>query len=440
MAIGRVPNWATDFGCLLALFCFITFAANWVWFTGDKEIAKFVPEHPTLPFSFSRTHPTHLSAEAFNVAKAIYEGRGFSDPFGDQTGPTGWTPPVLSSLMAAALWASGGSRESVALIFMVLQNLILALVCTACLQTGRRLKAVGPMILAIFLVLLTNFTWIFQITDDCIFLMFWVALTLVGLWRWPLPPSKKLHLLCWGVFGGAAALSGPAAGFCWAASTSVCWGWRHWKEVALVGVVSAVIVAPWIGYQSSRLGMFVPIKSNASFEIYQSQRVLVDGLVSEYSYPRHPYHSRSKEGKRYREVGERAYLAEKKQVARDSLAEDPLGFMDKVASRFLAATVWLHSDRFRDVEHPQFFWCQMMAAVPFLGLLGIFLFGSSSTDTWIKPAICCYVFYLLPYVLVSYYERYGVPATLPKILFTFWFFRSVRDQIRIRFSGNRPKT
>lgn len=432
-------TWMEDFGCLFALFCILTFAANWVWFTGDKEIAKFVPEYPTLPIRFSHTRPDHLSAEVFNVAKAIYDGRGFSDPFGDETGPTGWTPPVLSSLMAAMLWLSGGSKDGVAIMFMVLQNIILALIGTVCIEIGRRQQAVGPMIMAIALVVLTNFMWIFQLTDDCIFLMFWVAITLVGLCRWPSPPSNKLHLVCWGFFGGVAALSGPVAGFCWAASTSVCWGWRNWKEVVLVGAVSIVIVAPWVGYQSFRLGEFVPIKSNASFELYQSQSVLPNGLYTQHSCRLHPYYSSSVEGARYREVGERAYLVEKKNDAWSSIRKDPKSFLGKIAKRLLAATIWLHSDRSSFVEHPQFFWCRMMAVVPFIGLLGVCLFGVSKTDTWIKPAICCYVFYLLPYVLVSYYERYGVPATLPKILFVFWFFRSIRDQIRIRFGSGVAK-
>src|SRR3954454_25342760 len=40
-----------------------------------------------------RIQRLNLGAEYFNVARALADGRGFSDPFGEPTGPTAWVSP-----------------------------------------------------------------------------------------------------------------------------------------------------------------------------------------------------------------------------------------------------------------------------------------------------------------------------------------------------------
>ena len=146
-----------DFVLCFAVFSVVTIVANWVWLTGDKAMAEYVPEYPTLPFTFSNTQPTKLSAEVYNVAEAIHSGRGFSDPFRDKTGPTGWTPPMLSSLMAVGLYITDGSREKLAIVFMVFQVIALAIVGTLCLHIGRLTRSAGLMVVAMVIVFCTNF-------------------------------------------------------------------------------------------------------------------------------------------------------------------------------------------------------------------------------------------------------------------------------------------
>ena len=48
----------------------------------------------------------HLGAEIDCVARALVKGRGFSDPFCEETGPTAWVPPVLPYFLAALYWLS----------------------------------------------------------------------------------------------------------------------------------------------------------------------------------------------------------------------------------------------------------------------------------------------------------------------------------------------
>src|SRR5207302_9529137 len=36
----------------------------------------------------------HLGAEYMNIAKSMVRGEGYANPFGGQSGPTAWMPPV----------------------------------------------------------------------------------------------------------------------------------------------------------------------------------------------------------------------------------------------------------------------------------------------------------------------------------------------------------
>ena len=80
-----------------ALFSLITLYGSWAWFTGDQSAAAFIP-----PFmsGYNMSGQSHLGGEYLNIARSVYEGDGLSNPFGDKTGPTGWSPPGLVYLMA----------------------------------------------------------------------------------------------------------------------------------------------------------------------------------------------------------------------------------------------------------------------------------------------------------------------------------------------------
>lgn len=414
-----------DFAMLVVVFFVVTIYANWAWLSGDLGMSAYIP--PFAP-GYNRMEQTHLGAEYYNVASAIYEGRGFSDPFENQTGPTGWTAPLIPYLMAGVLVVVDGQKESLTLVFLGMHILVIALTGTICLNVGRRLNNVPLTMVAMAIVFCTNFRWMFQTTHDAVFLMFCVDLIFLGLWHYRVPPRGVSGEILWGVVGGLCALAGPVVGLTWAASTTVLWGQKHWKAVAISGVTSIVIVAPWVGYQSVRLGKFTPIKSNAAFELYQGQCVLPDGLVTEMSFPLHPYRSESEEGRRYREIGESAYLKEKQAAANAALRNNFGEYLRRVSVRALAATVWRNGEASEDKYSFTFKSVCFLSAMPFCGLLALIFSTQAVEAKWVAPAVCCYVLYLAPYVFVSCYERYGVPVTLPRMLFTLWLLVGIKNR------------
>ena len=196
----------------------------------------------------TRAEQTELGYEYFNIANAIYQGRGFSDPFGAPTGATGWSPPILPYVISGMLWVCNGSRDGAAICFLSMHVFVLSLTGTIALNIGRRFKATWLAAIAIAIGMMPNFGWIFQKTHDSVFQMFWVNLIFLGLWFWRVPPKKTSSIIGWGIFGGLCALAGPAAGLTWAAGTACLWGFRYWKLVACIGLISALTVAPWVTY------------------------------------------------------------------------------------------------------------------------------------------------------------------------------------------------
>ena len=169
-------------------------------------MSAFIP--PFVP-GYNMGGQEHMGGEYYNIAEAIYEGRGYSDPFEDETGATGWSPPVLTYLMAAGLSLVGGSRDSLTVCFFGMQICVLAFTITILLSVADSLKQRRLALLAAVIVVVPNFQWLFQRTHDCVFQMFWIDLILLGLWVWRFPPAQTWKTIAWGFFGGLCALCSP---------------------------------------------------------------------------------------------------------------------------------------------------------------------------------------------------------------------------------------
>lgn len=137
-----------------------------------------------------------------------------------------------------------------------------------------------------------------------------------------------------GVLFGAAALLSPSllcAGALMfiAESVSQC-GSR--KQVLLSGLVmlavSLVFIAPWIARNYYALGGFIPVRSNFGLELLIGNNPYVTGKIHTLEDPEDPFNrihplSNPQENARLLEVGERAYMREKQQMALHWIKENP---------------------------------------------------------------------------------------------------------------------
>ncbi|HJT77374.1 MAG TPA: hypothetical protein VJ739_09260 [Gemmataceae bacterium] len=367
-----------------------------------------------------------LGAENGNIARSLAAGKGFASPFPTATGPTAWMPPAFPAVLAALLWASGGSTDAVMVAVVFLQAAVLIgtglLVLALAGQTTRRPRA--WLAVGLFLVgLLGFFRWCFQMTQDWWLVLLALDLLTVGLCWWrPLGGTKAAAV--WGLFGGLGALVNPAVGLTWGL-LSVLAGWRHraWSRLALAGLVAGLTLLPWTVRNYLVFGRLIPVKSNLAYELYQSQCMQPDGLVQRRTLRLHPYTASLPEGRQYNELGETAYLDRKRRQFREAVASHPADFAGRVVQRFLGATLWYVP--FERAQEPRQPWVLLFSRVthplPFLALL--VLVGTArrrplARAQWVVIGV--YLVYLLPFVAVSYYERYAVPLLAARVLLVLW--------------------
>jgi len=369
----------------------------------------------------------HLGAEYYNIAKAIVAGRGYADPFGEPTGPTAWMPPVLPLILAGLLWVSDGDRDIVMTVIIFLQVYTLFgtgfLVLLLAAKTTTRIWA-GVTALSFIIAVSTNFHLWFQSTHDCWLILAMLDFLIAG-FVWFRPLASWQRGTAWGVFGGLCALVNPMVALCWAVLTlATMFRERAWYRLGIAVLISMLTFSPWIVRNYLVFGRLIPVKSNLAYELWQSQRKKEDGMLKNGSFSDHPYASRSGIQMRgYKRLGEIPFLDEKKALFTQMVRDDPLEYADRVAARFFGATLWyipFHRSEFRD--RPWVAWSmRVLHPLPFLAAVALLFSAFLRPLSWIQVmVIAVYFLYLMPYVGVSYYERYAIPLLGVKVILVIW--------------------
>jgi hypothetical protein len=363
--------------------------------------------------------------EFFNMARSLEAGEGFSHPFRRPTGPTSWQPPVVPIILASLLRACDGNPQAVGAVLVAFQVPVLTgtglLVLALARATTSRLGA-GAVAAVYVLALVADFGLWFQVPYLRLGVLV-VDVLLVGL-CWGRPLDGWQTAVVWGLFGGLAALVGPALGFTWAVC-SLPDGLRRpaRARLALAALTAGLVVAPWIVRNYLVFGRLIPLKSNLAYELYQSQCLQPDGLIQITTFTKHPANAQTREGREYQALGETAYLDRKREQFWHAVRADPLDFAKRVAERFLGTTLWyVPFNRTAGAKRPWLLCAERAVyALPFLGLLVLVATaGRRPLHRAEWAAIGIYAVHLLPYIVVSYYDRYGAPLLAVKVLLVLW--------------------
>ncbi len=355
----------------------------------------------------------HLGAEYLNIARALRDGRGYADPFRSETGPTAWMPPALPFLQAGLLWLAGDNVDILMYCVIVAQSLSLAATAWLVLAaSAQAFPAPRPWTTALIFILFlaAQFRLAFQITHDSWLQLIALDVLLFGFALLTDSPRRR-ELIGWGCAGGLTTLTGPVLGLVWGALTLLRWprlaAVRRWL---VAGAIALLVVSPWIVRNALVFGRFIPVKSNLFYEFYQSQCETQDGLVHESTFHNHPYGNRY-ERERYEDVGEMEYLDGKRAQFLAAFRAKPPDFAVRVWNRFAAATVLFMPMDDHDSNRPGSVWRALPKLCQPLPLLAIvvLLIAPRRLHRFEIAAICVFVVWLLPYIVVSYYDRYGFP-------------------------------
>jgi hypothetical protein len=367
----------------------------------------------------------NLESEYFNIAQAMVAGRGFADAMGGPTGPTAWMPPVLPLLEAALLRAANGDHDAVVAGLVVLHvgTLIgtVFLVFGLAAPTTRRLGTGAAAALLALALLYHAYYW-FQLAHDCWLPLLLLDMLLAGL-CWLRPFDSWQRAAVWGLFGGLCTLAHPVIALVWGILSLTLGSRRRWSRPALALLCAGMALVPWTVRNYVVFGRLIPVKANLAYELYQSQCLQPDGLLQATMHQLHPANVHSAEHREYVALGEVAYLERKWQQFADALRAAPGDFPDRVASRFLGATLWyVPHNRVREAQRPWLLRLRRLThSLPFLALTFLLFTAGSiplSREQW--AVIGVYALYLLPYIVASYYERYTVPLVAVKVLLILW--------------------
>jgi hypothetical protein len=362
----------------------------------------------------------HLGGEHRWIATALAAGKGFSDPFREPTGPSAWVAPVLPFIQAVPM-AIGGIRLATIAVAM-LQNMSLIFTGWVVLRAARRSDWRGAPVTAV--VLFIGATWYhffscYQSTHDPWLVMFLIGVLVLMADRLCAKSPGFRASTGWGLLGGMAAISGPVLAPVWGVLTLFIARSSRTRTIFLVsGLVAIVVVAPWTIRNALVFGRFVPIKSNMFYELYQSNVLEPDGVLRLSTAYGHPLND-TEERERYRELGEMRYVENARELFLGALGRDPVKYFERVGNRLLAVTV-IYCPYSEYDAGLSLLLGYLIHPLPFYGLLLTLMRPGWAGDRHKTITVIVYLTYLVPYVFVAYYDRYGLPLLGIKVLFVFW--------------------
>lgn len=263
--------------------------------------------------------------EMGRIGHAIATGRGFADPFGETTGPTAWEPPLYPYLIAGVFKLSGIYTHASAFILLTINSIFSALTCIPIFLIARKCfgekvavwSAWGWALLPTVMYWSTRWVWETSLAAFLLAVIFWLALELENL-------DGASPWIAFGLLWGVGVLTNtslvtflPASGL---------WAWyRRWKTgkrslacVALAAVFFVATIAPWLVRNYEVFGKFIFIRSNFGAELRLGNGPGADGTWMSYLHPT----QNSLALQQYEQMGEIAYVAERKRQAMDFIRAD----------------------------------------------------------------------------------------------------------------------
>jgi hypothetical protein len=276
--------------------------------------------------------------EMGRIGRSLALNQGFSNPFNATTGPTAWEPPLYPFLIAGVFKLFGIYTHASAIVLLGLNSFFSALTCIPIFRIAKRsfgeklaiwtawLWAVMPPVM----YWCTRWVWETSLAAFLLALIFWLTLDLEK--REGFRPWLEFGFL-WGVAGltNTSLLAFlPASGL---------WAWyRRWKRgkaslagVALASLVFVLCVTPWSVRNSKIFGRVMFLRSNFGAELRIGNGPWADGTWREYLHPTQNVY----EMRRFRQMGEIAYVAERQREAMAFIREDYVRFMGLNLKRFI---------------------------------------------------------------------------------------------------------
>lgn len=296
-------------------------------------------------FSHDVLAPAMFSQETGSIAASLAAGKGFSSPFGKETGPTAWLTPVYPLLVAGIFRVFGIFTRASFFAVVFLNALFSSGACIAIFFAGRRVG--GPAVAsaaawlwAIFPnAVMFPFEWIWDTSLSALLAatVLWATLGIAESTRWR---DWCLYGLLWGF----TLMTNPSLGSLlpfllgWAAYRA------HKLNQAARGVkfqttrpalasagIAILCCVPWTVRNYAVFHRLVPLRSNLPLELYIGNN---ENYAPQATWP--PKISKERELVRYFRMGEMPFMDEEQAKALAFMRAYPAIEMRLIGERFVA--------------------------------------------------------------------------------------------------------
>lgn len=278
--------------------------------------------------------------EMGRVARSIALGHGFSNPYGDNTGPTAWEPPLYPYLMAGVFRIFGIYTYASAWVLLSINSLFSALTCLPIYRIAGKTFGEPVALSSAWTWALLPYVWYWSIhwiwdttfTPLVLSLIFLVALELE---EWQGPQAWQGWLM-FGALWGIGALANPSM----LAFLPFCGLWIWWRRhqsrlpsiggIALSSLVFFAVLSPWLIRNYEVFGRLVFVRDDFGLQFRLGNSKGAEGMLMAYLQP----NLNKLEFEKFQRMGELAYAADCQRLAFEWVRENPARFAIVSLKRF----------------------------------------------------------------------------------------------------------
>jgi len=267
--------------------------------------------------------------EMGRVGRSIAQSQGFGNPYGGNTGPTAWEPPLYPYLMGGVFKVFGIYSRASAWVLLSINSLFATLTCIPIFWIGQRAFGDRVAVWSAYAWALNPYVWYWSIhwiwdTTFTPLVLACIFLLALQLQDWP-----GLH--GWMLFGalyGVGALANPTM----LAFLPFCglWIWRQRYRrglpsvagVVLASLVFFAVLSPWLIRNYQAFGRFVFLRDDFGLQVRLGNGPYADGMLMPYLQP----NLNKLELEKFQRLGELAYAESCKRQALAWIRANPERF------------------------------------------------------------------------------------------------------------------
>jgi 4-amino-4-deoxy-L-arabinose transferase-like glycosyltransferase len=376
--------------------------------------------------------------EMGRLARSIATGQGFSSPTDLPTGASAWAPPLYPYILASVFKWFGVYSALSAWVILAFNSVFAALTCLT-------LYGIAEQIYGISVARATAWTWaVFpyviywpvRVVWETSLTAFLLSLVLLLTLRMADKPPSRSAWILFGLLWGFIALTNTAV----LSMMPFCLLWllyrlprrsQQFAGAALCVLVTVLVMTPWLVRNYQIFGKFIFIRDNLPLEMYEANNDQSSGLWTRNEHPG----NNPEAMRRFQELGEPGFMAEKQQEVRQFIRGHPGKFIWYTVER--AVYFWIAPPQVAIVEgydlrisrHTNF----LLGAV--FAFAGLWLtIRNRKRGAFLLT--CFLLIYPLPYYLVMPFPRYKHPIEPEMIMLAVYLFWEA-SKVQVRWPINK---